>query len=347
MTLLTAKASQSWHPTAHCARPRVVLVGAGRWGERHLRAWKALEARGECRLVGVIGRNPRRLEQIATCYEVVTSTGMELLGEACAVDIVTGTPAHGPLLLRCIDLGKHVLVEKPMTATLAQAERVRDACRGYPGIVMVGHLFRYNAAADWAMARVSAGDIGRIRFMRGRFTGFRFPERDCGILATSAMHFMYLSDFFIGEHPVKVRAETHNLLGHDLDDACQITLTYPSSAFCWVESDYFTPGKWRTFDIMGELGSIRCDLLEQRGMLCGSRHVIDAEAGSVRAVTGEMIEFSPAEKKEPLVAELEHFVSCIRTGAPPRTGVGDAVAVLATIEKCYQSAATGQEIICE
>src|SRR6266700_1889297 len=222
--------SESRHRSTRCARPGVVLVGAGRWGEKHLRAWKALEVRGECRLVGVIGRNPQRLEQIATRYDVITSTGMDLLGEACAVDIVTGTPAHGPLLLRCIDLEKHILVEKPMTATLAEAERVYDACRGYPGIVMVGHLFRYNAAADWAMARVSAGDIGRIRFMRGRFMGFRFPERDCGILATSAIHFIYLSDFFSGEYPVKVRAETHNLLGRDLDDACHITLTYPSSA---------------------------------------------------------------------------------------------------------------------
>jgi predicted dehydrogenase len=328
-------------------RPEVVLVGAGRWGEKHLRAWIALEARGKCRLIGVIDKNPQRLERIATRYHVSTCTRMDMVEKAGAVDIVTDTPAHGQLLLRCIELGKHILVEKPMTATLAESARVLDACRNYPRTVMVGHLFRYNAATDWAMTRVSAGDIGRIRFMRGRFMGFRFPERDAGILATSAIHFIYLSDFFSGEYPIKIRAQTHNLLGHDLDDACHITLTYPSSAFSWIESEYFTPGKWRAFDIVGERGSIRCNLLEQRGMLHTSRHVVDEETGYFRAMTGEVIEFNPGERKEPLMAELEHFVDCIRTGSPPRTGVSDAAAVLRTIAKCYQSAATRQEIICE
>ena len=313
--------------------PSILLIGVGRWGQNHLRVWLRLQAQGLCRFAGVWDASAERRRSVAEEFGVRTFSDESAVPEADAVDIAVPTYNHVEIAKRALEAGRDVMVEKPMTGTVAQAEELARIAGGGGRVCMVGHLFRYNPAVEYVKRAVEEGEIGKIRFLRGRFMGFRFKEHDAGILATTSIHFLYLSNYFIGKRPKAVRARAHYLLDSKLDDLCTVHLEY-GPEFSIIESDYFTPGKWRTFDIIGTQGSILVDVLNQKVELHRKKHVWVGERfetydGGVHVPT---IEF-----EEPLELELTHFLSAVRDRTEPLTGVGDGLDVLKTIAAAYQS----------
>lgn len=316
--------------------PRVLQVGVGRWGQNHLRVWKKLDALGLCQLIGVLDSDKSRLESVREEFGIRTFSDEQAMFLADAVDVVVPTYDHFKVVKTALSIGKDVLVEKPMTKTLAEAEELHFIGQGQGQILMVGHLFMYNPALDCVVKMLRDGEIGKIRFLRGRFMGFRFKEHDAGVLATTAIHFIYVSNHLVGKFPQSVRAETSFLLDQALDDHATIRLNY-GPEFGLIESDYFGPGKCRTFDIIGTRGAIILDLLQQKVELRREMHV---EKGG-RFETYDGGTFRPDIKfREPLDLELRHFLDCVRERKTPLTGVTQGVDVLRVIEAGYKSAQT-------
>ncbi|MBI3300008.1 MAG: Gfo/Idh/MocA family oxidoreductase [Elusimicrobia bacterium] len=320
--------------------PAILLIGAGRWGMNHLRAWMKLQAAGLCRLVGVQDSDADRRDEVAKEYGIKTFADDSGLAQADAVDIVVPTYAHFEVAKKALSAGKDVMVEKPVTMTLAEARELEALKKKTDRVFLVGHLFRYNPAADYARKLIVEGEIGKVRFLRGRFMGFRFQEHDAGILATTAIHFLYLSDFFMGRPADSVWAKTEHMLGNKLDDLALIRLGYDAQ-FSIVESDYFTPGKWRTFDIIGTQGSIAVDLLNQRLELHRKRHVRTGER--FEAYDGGVIR-PEITFQEPLELELRHFLKCVGDRSEPMTPISDGRDAVAVVEAAYQSAETGKTV---
>ncbi len=321
--------------------PAILLIGVGRWGMNHLRVWLRLQSEGLCRLVGVQDADGQRLKDVAKEFDVKTYADDSGMKEADAVDIVVPTYNHFHVVKTALSAGKDILVEKPLTKTLKEALELERLLRKSSNILMTGHLFRYNPAADYAKKLLLEKELGTIRFLRGRFMGFRFPEHDAGVLATTAIHFIYLSNHFMGKMPKAVWAKTGHMLGTKLDDFCLIRLDY-GSQFSLLESDYFTPGKWRTFDIIGTQGALFVDLLNQELDIHRKRHV---RAGArFEAYDGGVVR-QKMEFQEPLDLELRHFLKCIRDRSEPMTGLADGIETLRIIEAAYESSRSGKTII--
>ena len=320
--------------------PSVLLVGAGRWGMNHLRTWLKLEAQGVCHFLGVTDTNLERLGKLQEEFGVRTFSIDRGIALCDAVDIVVPTYSHFEIAKKALLAGKDVMVEKPVTETLEQALELEKIHQGSSQVFMVGHIFQYNPAVDYVKKAIADGEIGKIRFLRGRFVGYRQKEHDSGILATTSIYFIYLANHLIGKSPLSVRAKADYILDDRLDDFSSIRLDY-GSEFCMIESDFFTPGKWRTFDIIGSEGVIFLDALAQRVELHKKKHV---------NVNGQ---FLPHEGdthipyiqfQEPLVLELEHFVQCIKERRQPITGIREGVEVMKIIEAGYNSSRTDKSI---
>lgn len=320
--------------------PSVLQVGAGRWGTNHLRVLLRLRDEGLLKLVGVQESDPLRRQSLEKEFGVRTFADDSGLKEADAVDIVVPTYGHYEACKKALGAGKHVLVEKPLAETAAQAAELVELAARSGKVALVGHIFRQNPAADLARKMIHDREIGRVRFMRGRFMGFRYQEHDAGILITTAIHFMYLSDFFHGRPAQAVRARNFHTLGTPLDDVCAMHLEY-GDAFTFIESDYFTPGKWRTFDIIGTQGALFVDLLKQTVSVHRKYHVRGQDR--YEAYDGGVIEH-PLKFQEPLELELRHFLACVRGEERPLTPFQDGLAVLKTIEAAYQSAKTDRTV---
>ncbi|MBI4083126.1 MAG: Gfo/Idh/MocA family oxidoreductase [Candidatus Lambdaproteobacteria bacterium] len=122
----------------------VAVVGVGYLGRFHAQKYAALP---QCRLVGVVDTDPRRAETVARELGVTAYTALDaLLPQVDALSIVVPTGLHHQVGLVCLRAGKHLLLEKPVTATAAEAEELVALARTQGLVVQVGHLERFNPA---------------------------------------------------------------------------------------------------------------------------------------------------------------------------------------------------------
>jgi len=132
------------HNSRHMEKIRAAVVGVGYLGRFHAQKYALLE---DCTLVGVVDSQPETAARVAEELQV-TAYGdyRSLLGKVDAVSVVTPTPTHFDIACAFVENGAHVLVEKPMTETTAQAERLIAAARQFGRVLQVGHLERFNPA---------------------------------------------------------------------------------------------------------------------------------------------------------------------------------------------------------
>ena len=123
---------------------RVAVVGAGDFGRNHVRVYRELE---DADLVGVVDSNPERARAVAEEFSTATLPGTEALtGRVDAVSLAVPTVEHARMGCRLLGLGIDVLVEKPMAASLAEADELIAAARQHRRVLQVGHLERFNPA---------------------------------------------------------------------------------------------------------------------------------------------------------------------------------------------------------
>jgi predicted dehydrogenase len=133
---------------------RVAVVGAGEFGRNHVRVWHELEG---AELVGIVDSDPGRAAQVAAEFATRVLPGLESLAaeRVEAVSLAVPTKDHARIGCRLLESGLDVLVEKPMTASLSEADALIAAARQYGRILQVGHVERFNPAVTAVQCIVS------------------------------------------------------------------------------------------------------------------------------------------------------------------------------------------------
>jgi len=141
--------------------PRILLIGAGRFGREHLAEWRRLDAQGEATLAGVVTRaNLGPLHGSDAGVAVHAELSDALLRDVDAVDIVTPPHTHAALVRRCLPFA-HVLVEKPLATSPEEAAGLVACARANGHVLAVGHLFRFHPVVHELARVVPSGGIGR------------------------------------------------------------------------------------------------------------------------------------------------------------------------------------------
>jgi predicted dehydrogenase len=133
---------------------RVAVVGAGEYGRNHVRVWRELEG---AELVGIVDSDPGRVAQVAAEFATRVLPGLESLAaeRVDAVSLAVPTKDHARIGCRLLESGLDVLVEKPMAASLSEADSLIAAARQYNRILQVGHVERFNPAVTAVQSIVS------------------------------------------------------------------------------------------------------------------------------------------------------------------------------------------------
>ncbi len=331
---------------------RILQVGHGAFGPVHLQAWSTLlppaaitvaDPRAEARAAAA-----RLLPGIATIAD-----WRDGLAAADAVTVLTPTDTHHAIAAAAIDAGRHVFVEKPMTSDAAEA---RDLARraAASGVTVQGGLyFRFHPKAQAARRRIAGGAVGTLRFLQGKFAGFKRARGDSGALLNDAVHFIDLFDWLAGEQPATVHAVTRDHFGRGFEDLALVTLTYPSGVVAHVETGYVQPGRWpdsvvpgavtsKEIQVSGSEGAIEIDFAAETMVHQPVRH--ELSEGLWRPLFGNKVAVDvPAADPVAVVrAELAHFLDCIATGAPPAAGLQECGVELALVlDAARRSAAEG------
>ena len=317
---------------------RVLLVGLGRWGEKHLRVltelgvelWVA-DLSEERRAFAVkAGVAPRRA---VADYRAV-------LPQVDAVDLVTPADSHLAVARACLRAGRHCFVEKPLTLTLAEGRELADVVRATGRVLQVGHIFRFHPATETLRERLASGEVGPVRYATGRFAGFKRPRTDVGVTQTDAIHYFDLFAYLLGAAPTAVTATLRDQLGRGMDDLSFSAVEY-GAVSVFVEAGYFAPGTYRDCVIVGERATLAADFGSSEVSVHENRHV--PSAGGWQAPEGRTQSFK-ATGAEPLRRELELFLAAARGEGASPVDVTAGLTALAVVEAAQRSSMLGRRV---
>jgi UDP-N-acetylglucosamine 3-dehydrogenase len=322
-------------------RLRVGLVGLGMMGRNHLRV---VASHPDTELAAVADLDAAALDA-ATAQTGATGYAdpLAMIREADieAVVIAAPTTAHVPLALAAIARGLPVLVEKPLAATNAEAVEIVAAGRAAGVAVQVGHVERYNPAVLKLGELLRAGWLTKIYAIVSRRAG-PFPARirDVGVTVDLATHDADMLSWVAGERPVRAYAELAQRKHATHEDLLFGLLHFPSGATGMLDVNWLTPAKRRQLVVIGEEGMFELDYLTQKLTFTKSDLASgQLIAGYAPTFTGDVLDIEVATH-EPLKAQLDAFVTAVRTGERPYVDGEDGAWAVRIANALLESAST-------
>ena len=220
------------------------------------------------RVVAVCDKSATSLKRVATRYPQVTisSDSAELVAstEIDAIAIVTPVWTHYELAKAALENGKHVFVEKPFTATSAQAEELIDLAARKNLKIMVDHTFLFTGAVRKIGQLLEEGTLGKLYYYDSTRVNLGLFQHDINVVWDLAPHDLSIIDHLIKEVPEAISAtgQTH-LNGHE--DIAFITIYFASKIIAHINVNWLSPVKVRTTLIGGEKKMLLWDDLEEDG----------------------------------------------------------------------------------
>ena len=317
---------------------KVLLIGLGRWGEKHLRVLGELG----CELWVADGSPERRVLAIkAGVAEARTVADFRsVLSEVEAVDIVTPADNHLALASECLRAGTHCFVEKPLTRTVAEGRALVDVVRSTTRVLQVGHIFRFHPVTQLMRERIKGGSVGAIRYGTGRFAGFKRPRHDVGVTQTDGIHYFDLFAYLLERNPSAVTATLRDFLGRGMDDIGFCAVEY-GDVPAFVEAGYFAPGTFRDCVIVGEEETLAGDFGTGEVKVLANRHV---KQGGVWNAPDGASETHKASGPEPLSHELKLFLEACAGRRAPAVDVEAGLLALEVVEAAQRSSKLGRRV---
>ena len=325
----------------------VAVVGLGYWGPNVVRN---VASSPRTRLVRICDADRTRLERVGAQYPApARSVDVEEVLADPAVDalaIATPVATHHRLTKAALLAGKHVLVEKPLATTTAEARELVSLARARSRVLLVDHVFLYAPAVRTVAELVRKGGVGEVLFIDSVRINLGLFQHDVDVVWDLAPHDLSIIDYVLGQGPRSVVALGGRHVGNRLASVAYLHLDYGGGLLASVHVNWLSPVKVRHFMVGGTRRSIVYNDLDQSERVKvydrGVDIVRDGEGIRQALVAyrlGDVI--SPRlETTEPLSNVVAHLADCIE-GAEPISGGEHAVRVVAALEAAQASMERG------
>ncbi len=313
---------------------KIAVIGVGSMGQNHARVLFNLD---EAQLAAVADMDIISAQKIAQKYNVKAYKDykeMLDLEEIDAVSIAVPTRFHKDVAIYALEKGKHVLLEKPIASNEVEAQEIIACARRNNCKLMIGHIERFNPAIQELKKRVEElGEIYKIDVQR---IG-SFPARiaDVGVIVDLSVHDIDIVNYLLNSRIKRIYAEKQQKLHASHEDSVTALITYTNDVLAVLNINYLSPTKTRLLKVFGKKGMFLVNYLEQELFFYENSGFSSTDWNSVRE--GDMHKITIA-KKEPLVAEIEAFVRCIRENCEPDVNGEHGLEVLKTAQTIHKSA---------
>lgn len=310
------------------SRLGIALVGAGYWGSRLARnladapgasvVWVCdLVSDHATKLAGPLGARP-------------TTSLAEVLDDPAVAAVVVATPAstHAAIVRAGLDADRHLLVEKPLAKSVADARTLADLAQTRGLTVMCDHTYRFAPAVQRVRELMTADAIGSLHSAASVRTNRNHGQPDVDVFWDLAHHDLSLLTYVLPApaQPVAISARSADRLGVGRAHAGDLILHLANGAVARVHVDWDAPHKARTVAFTGDAGTLTWDDLAPEGPLIEL------------AARGTTDRFS-VDEDEPLALVVREFVSALTEGRAASCGPTEEIAVLSLLEAATQSAA--------
>ena len=319
----------------------VAVIGAGAWGINHVRV-VATEPR--CRLVAVVDPDAACRER-ASAFDTdcVHADPDAVLGDprVDAVVIATPAPTHAVLARRALEANKHVLIEKPVALSLAEAIALRDLAKQTDRVAMIGHLMLFHPAVIRLRQLVTSGQLGTLHGLHSTRVNLGRHRKDPSVLWSFGPHDLSMFDFVCAKFPTSISARGYSMVQPDVLDVAFLTLRYPGGEMAHVHLSWLHPRKERRLTLVGsermvEFDDVATDKL--RIFEKGAERVPDfTQFDQYLTIARGAVHVPQIPMVEPLHAQLSHFLDCIETATPPLTDLESGVRVTSILDAAQKS----------
>jgi predicted dehydrogenase len=324
----------------------VAQLGCGYWGPNLLRNFAALPG---CEVRYVADPSPERRAFVAQTFPRTRAIEAPdaALDDPAVAAVVVATPAatHFALARRALEAGKHILVEKPLATSAAEVDELARCAAGRGLVVMAGHTFVYNPAVRYVKRLIDGGELGEVRYVYSQRLNLGRIRSDIDALWNFAPHDISILQYWLDDRePSSVVRQGMDYIQAGVDDVVFLNLAYPNKVLANVHVSWLDPQKVRKMTVVGSRKMVVYD------DVADDKIAIYDKGIDRKAVLGEHMDFDhPARTtfsyrsgdillpqvrwEEPLRAEAEHFVDCVRTRKDPLTGIAHARTVVSILER--------------
>lgn len=324
---------------------RIGIVGCGYWGPNLIRNF--FQAR-DSELVALCDMNKKRLSQMQEAYSVkkVYTDYRDMLKNARIDAVVVATPpkTHYSLARQALLSGKHVLVEKPLSFSSGDAQKLITLAKKKKRILMAGHTFEFNPAVIKIKECIASGELGKIFYIYSTRVNLGRVQDNINAMWSLAPHDISIINFILNSTPRKVRAYGSAYINKGIEDVVFMNLEFKGNITAQIHVSWLDPSKIRKMVVVGSKKMLIYDDIDNEGKikiydkgverLAPDRSSYGLYQMKLRA--GDIL-IPKLKLYEPLRRECEHFIDCVLHNKRPDTDGENGLRVVDVLEAGQKS----------
>jgi len=260
-----------------------------------------------------------------------------------AVVVATPVPTHFGMADRALRAGKHVYVEKPLTARASEARALVELAQQTRLKLMVGHLLEYHPAVTYLKEMLDRGQLGEPYYMYTQRVNLGIVRQNENAWWSLAPHDISVVCHLLGSEPVSVTANGQCYLQKDIEDVVFATIKFADGKMAHVHCSWLDPHKIRKMTVVGPEKMVTFDDMEATEKIriydkgAAVRHDITTSYADIISLRFGDIVIPKIPGGEPLSLECQHFIECVLENRPVRSDGADGLRVVQVLEAGQKS----------
>jgi predicted dehydrogenase len=329
----------------------VAVVGYGYWGPNIVRN---VVEHPELRLLGLCEMDATRAAQFSSRHpDVRVEPSLEQLlldPRIEAVMIATPPRTHHALAAQVLCAGRHVLVEKPLASSVAEAQDLIELAAEHDRVLMPGHTFLYSPPVNKVRQLIASGELGEVYFVTSSRMNLGLYQAD-GVISDLAPHDLSILLYWLDRPVTQIAASGQSVFQDGVPETAFLTVGFAQGATANVQISWLAPRKLRQMVVVGSKRMVSYEdtsadesvRVYDRGLDVAGKES-PASFGEYRLTyrSGDIV-VPRIEAAEPLALELSDFASAITTGSEPRSSSRLGLDVVRALEAAHLSMRSGGE----
>ncbi len=313
---------------------KIAVLGAGYMGQNHV---KILSSLPDVNLTSICDIDSAKTRMLAKQYQINEYQNIDSLIASEKLDAITiclPTTLHYETAILTIKKGIPTFIEKPISATVKEAENLVAIAKRYQVPVMVGHIERFNPVVNEIKLRLKAGELGRIiKIHTQRFSPPTQTKQDVSVIVDLATHDIDVMKYLLNEIAVRVYAETTHRV-HKKEDLMTSILRFKNGTIGVIEVSWLHPAKTRNLSILGEHGMYSANYITQELLFYRQNsELFKNNFDPLSTFTKADVVKIAFQSKEPLYLELKAFIEALRNKTDMPITANDGLYAIKLAEK--------------
>ena len=322
---------------------QVAVVGFGYWGPNLVRNFLSMSG---AKVHSIVERDESRFQFAQKLYPTVEVTkNLDAVLNNPAIDaVVIALPVylHFEVARQAFAAGKHVLIEKPMTGSVEQAERLIELAQKQNKVLMVDHTFLYTGAVKKIKQLVNDGELGDIQYFDSTRINLGLFQRDINVIWDLAPHDLSILNYLIEEAPVSISATGISHTGNHIENIAYVTIHYQRNCIAHLNLSWTSPVKIRSILLGGSKKMVVYNDIEpsEKVKIYDSGYKVSTREEENKLLidyrTGD-IHIPKLDNSEALQGVAADFIKSVQHGSEPLANWRSGLAVVKMLEAAEKS----------